>query len=56
MKLELMGHRDEFNMKNKGDKDIKNVSFVSDLNKRMNEKVSKSMTLCYHMYTMRSCF
>lgn len=25
MKLELMELRDEFNMKNKGDKDIKNV-------------------------------
>lgn len=56
MKLELMELKDEFNMKNKRDKDIKNVSLVSDLSKRMKEKVSKSMTLCYHMYTMRSHF
>ena len=46
MKLELMELRNEFNMKNKGDKDIKNVSFVFDLSKRMSETVSKSMTLC----------
>lgn len=44
--MKLMELKDEFNMKNKGDKDIKNVSFVFDLSKRMNEKVSKSMTLC----------
>ena len=30
MKLELMELRDEFNMKNKRDKDIKNVSFIFD--------------------------